>query len=126
MYERDYLMRQISRLIRFLVDTILYSDKKSSAQKEEAFAQVYSITGISKENIFEYDSDQLINLLGTTDSGLDKLEMLAYTLLGESGEELNEAKRMHLRSLSKDVLEYVDRHSDLYSLERKSILNGFS
>ena len=120
MLKKDYLIRQIHELVRVLFELLLKSKGNSQKEEKEIFNQAYSFLNLTKEDLLERSSDQIIELFENETLGLEKLELVGFLLFNEF-KFADDFKDEYLLQLSKDILTYVDRHSDSYSLERQMV-----
>jgi len=120
MLKKDYLIRQIHELVRVLFELLLKTKENPQKEEREIFNQAYSFLNLTKDDLISRTSGQIIELFENETLGLEKLELLGFLLFNEF-KFADDFKDEYLLHLSKDILTYVDQHSDSYSLERQMI-----
>jgi len=119
-------MRQLTQLIGFLIDLILHQGKNSILKQEEVMKQAYTAAGFRKEDFLTGNDEDITELFEDSETGINQMELMGYVLLEEAKKENDPDLRSLLLSRSMILLEYVDGHSNVYSIERRMILNELS
>lgn len=123
MIRKDFIMRQISELIRVLLHFLLSPFIKGLDLK--VVRQAYGILQVDSAELLDMDIDQLDELFKDTDNCIDKMELLAYALLSEARlSEENPDVKAGRKKQALHLLEQVDKRSDSYSLDRRFLINN--
>lgn len=128
MIKQDYIIRMIQEIISLVANAII---KKKKLDKKELDTYEYTsheILGTSPRELINMSTDELISQYSDSENGMEKLELIAVSLLLFS-EETPE-KELLLKSRLKQngifLLKYLQKHSGSYSLQREFIINMIS
>ncbi len=122
MLRKDFLIRQLNEFVRALLTLLLHSKGISDKDVKETISQTYSFLNLTKDNFRELTFEDIITHFEEEPMKLEKLELTGLLLLEEYNISENKEDDRYLQDLGKDILLYVDKNSNTYSLERKILL----
>lgn len=123
MIKQDYLIRMIQEIITLVVNAIL--NKKRIQQKEwkEYDAMAEQILGLSSKELLNIDIQELIEKYKEETDRTDKIELAGINMLRLSEEiEDNILLKFRLRQDGLQLLKYVQKEADAYSLQREYLI----
>ncbi|WP_315085951.1 hypothetical protein [Bacteroides heparinolyticus] len=123
MIKQDYLIRMIQEIITLVVNAIL--NKKRIQQKEwkEYDAMVEQVLGLSSKELLNIDIQELIEKYKEETDRTDKIELAGINMLRLSEEiEDNILLKSRLRQDGLQLLKYVQKEADAYSLQREYLI----
>ena len=123
MIKQDYLIRMIQEIITLVVNAIL--NKKRIQQKEwkEYDAMAEQVLGLSSKELLNIDIQELIEKYKEETDRTDKIELAGINMLRLSEEiEDNILLKSRLRQDGLQLLKYVQKESDAYSLQREYLI----
>ena len=123
MIKQDYLIRMIQELIALIVNAIL--NKKTIRQKEwkEYDAMTEQVLGLSSKELLSIDIQELIEKYKEETDRTDKIELASINMLRLSEEiEDNFLLKSRLRQDGLQLLKYVQKEANAYSLQREYLI----
>ncbi|RRD93313.1 hypothetical protein [Bacteroides heparinolyticus] len=123
MIKQDYLIRMIQEIITLVVNAIL--NKKRIQQKEwkEYDAMAEQVLGLSSNELLNIDIQELIEKYKEETDRTDKIELAGINMLRLSEEiEDNILLKSRLRQDGLQLLKYVQKEADAYSLQREYLI----
>ncbi len=123
MIKQDYLIRMIQVIITLVVNAIL--NKKRIQQKEwkEYDAMAEQVLGLSSKELLNIDIQELIKKYKEETDRTDKIELAGINMLRLSEEiEDNILLKSRLRQDGLQLLKYVQKEADAYSLQREYLI----
>ncbi|MCF0254834.1 hypothetical protein [Bacteroides heparinolyticus] len=123
MIKQDYLIRMIQEIITLVVNAIL--NKKRIQQKEwkEYDAMAEQVLGLSSKELLNIDIQELIEKYKEETDRTDKIELAGINMLRLSEEiEDNILLKSRLRQDGLQLLKYVQKEADAYSLQREYLI----
>lgn len=123
MIKQDYLIRMIQEIITLVVNAIL--NKKRIQQKEwkEYDAMAEQVLGLSSKELLNIDIQELIEKYKEETDRTDKIELAGINMLRLSEEiEDNILLKFRLRQDGLQLLKYVQKEADAYSLQREYLI----
>ena len=123
MIKQDYLIRMIQEIITLVVNAIL--NKKRIQQKEwkEYDAMAEQVLGLSSKELLNIDIQELIEKYKEETDRTDKIELAGINMLRLSEEiENNILLKSRLRQDGLQLLKYVQKEADAYSLQREYLI----
>ncbi|MCI6213939.1 hypothetical protein [Bacteroides heparinolyticus] len=123
MIKQDYLIRMIQEIITLVVNAIL--NKKRIQQKEwkEYDAMAEQVLGLSSKELLNIDIQELIEKYKEETDRTDKIELAGINMLRLSEEiEDNILLKSRLRQDGFQLLKYVQKEADAYSLQREYLI----
>lgn len=123
MIKQDYLIRMIQEIIALIVNAIL--NKKKIRQKEwkEYDAMTEQVLGLSSKELLNIDIQELIEKYKEETDRTDKIELAGINMLRLSEEiEDNILLKSRLRQDGLQLLKYVQKEADAYSLQREYLI----
>lgn len=123
MIKQDYLIRMIQEIITLVVNAIL--NKKRIQQKEwkEYDAMAEQVLGLSSNELLNIDIQELIEKYKEETGRTDKIELAGINMLRLSEEiEDNILLKSRLRQDGLQLLKYVQKEADAYSLQREYLI----
>ncbi|WP_373723687.1 hypothetical protein [Bacteroides heparinolyticus] len=123
MIKQDYLIRMIQEIITLVVNAIL--NKKRIQQKEwkEYDAMAEQVLGLSSKELLNIDIQELIKKYKEETDRTDKIELAGINMLRLSEEiEDNILLKSRLRQDGLQLLKYVQKEADAYSLQREYLI----
>lgn len=123
MIKQDYLIRMIQEIITLVVNAIL--NKKRIQQKEwkEYDAMVEQVLGLSSKELLNIDIQELIEKYKEETDRTDKIELAGINMLRLSEEiEDNILLKSRLRQDGLQLLKYVQKEANAYSLQREYLI----
>lgn len=123
MIKQDYLIRMIQEIITLVVNAIL--NKKRIQQKEwkEYDAMAEQILGLSSKELLNIDIQELIEKYKEETDRTDKIELAGINMLRLSEEiKDNILLKFRLRQDGLQLLKYVQKEADAYSLQREYLI----
>lgn len=123
MIKQDYLIRMIQEIITLVVNAIL--NKKRIQQKEwkEYDAMVEQVLGLSSKELLNIDIQELLEKYKGGTDRTDKIELAGINMLRLSEEiEDNILLKSRLRQDGLQLLKYVQKEANAYSLQREYLI----
>ncbi|AVM57355.1 hypothetical protein C3V43_05990 [Bacteroides heparinolyticus] len=123
MIKQDYLIRMIQEIITLVVNAIL--NKKRIQQKEwkEYDAMAEQVLGLSSKELLNIDIQELIEKYKEETDRTDKIELAGINMLRLSEEiEDNILLKSRLRQDGLQLLKYVQKEANAYSLQREYLI----
>lgn len=128
MIKQDYIIRMIQEIISLIANAIIKKRKLDKKELDTYEYTTHEILGISPEELTGMDANEIISQYSKSESGMDKLELAAVSLLLFS-EEMPESDLLLKSRLKQDgifLLKYLQQNSGSYSLQREFIINMVS
>lgn len=128
MIKQDYIIRMIQEIISLIANAII---KKKRLDKKELDTYEYTtheILGIAPNELIDKNADELIDQYSNSESGMDKLELIAVSLLlfSEETKDSDLLLKAKLKQNGIFLLKYLQENSGSYSLQREFIINMIS
>lgn len=128
MIKQDYIIRMIQEIISLIANAII---KKKRLDKKELDTYEYTtheILGIAPNELIDKNADELIDQYSNSESGMDKLELIAVSLLlfSEETKDSDLLLKSRLKQNGIFLLKYLQENSGSYSLQREFIINMIS
>lgn len=128
MIKQDYIIRMIQEIISLIANAII---KKKRLDKNELDTYEYTtheILGIAPNELIDKNADELIDQYSNSESGMDKLELIAVSLLlfSEETKDSDLLLKAKLKQNGIFLLKYLQENSGSYSLQREFIINMIS
>lgn len=128
MIKQDYIIRIIQEIISLIANAII---KKKRLDKKELDTYEYTtheILGIAPNELIDKNADELIDQYSNSESGMDKLELIAVSLLlfSEETKDSDLLLKAKLKQNGIFLLKYLQENSGSYSLQREFIINMIS
>lgn len=117
MLKRDLIMIQIEELGKMIQSIIDFRLKNDTTKIPDLVERIFSSLQISRKTLLEDRAENLIEKLDGEDSeGKLRLEIAAKTLMEESYIYPDKKEEMLIKA--KELLEYIQKHDNTFSLER--------
>ena len=123
MFELDYIMRILQNFFEDVAKIIHGKQRPNDEQQLEAFGDLYqNYLKNGRDEYYETSSDSLIVSFNNDSDGIYKAEMLATLLYHDAFLKKNGITKKELLEKSLALLRYVDAQSNVFSLERKEMI----
>ena len=125
MIKQDYILRMIQEIISAIADVLLKRKKLTTESKTEYDCITGQILGCSIAELSVVAPEELINKYSNTEDGIDKLELIAVSMLitSEETEKSNLLLKFRLKQNGTHLLQYVQHNSKRFSLQRELLIN---
>lgn len=121
MLRKDYIMRMLEQFFKVLAKLIKNENNLEIEDIEIQLAELYDTYFKNDFNFFhDSDTDRIIEFLKSDNSGDDlyKVEMLAELIYQDACLQQENEQRKSLLIKSLNLLEYLDKESKTFSMER--------
>lgn len=128
MIKQDYIIRMIQEIISLIANAIIKKRKLDKKEFDTYEYTTHEMLGVSPKELTDMSTDELINKYSCSENGMEKLELIAVSLLLFS-EETPESDLLLKSRLKQDgvfLLKYLQKNSGTYSLQREFIINMIS
>lgn len=128
MIKQDYIIRMIQEIISLIANAIIKKRKLDKKEFDTYEYTTHEMLGVSPKELTDMSTDELISQYSGSENGMDKLELIAVSLLLFS-EETPESDLLLKSRLKQDgvfLLKYLQKNSGTYSLQREFIINMIS
>lgn len=128
MIKQDYIIRMIQEIISLIANAIIKKRKLDKKELDTYEYTTHEMLGVSPKELTDISTDELISQYSDSENGMEKLELIAVSLLLFSEE--TPASDLLLKSRLKQdgifLLKYLQKNSGSYSLQREFIINMIS
>lgn len=128
MIKQDYIIRMIQEIISLIANAIIKKRKLDKKELDTYEYTTHEMLGVSPKELTDMSTDELISQYSDSENGMEKLELIAVSLLLFSEE--TPASDLLLKSRLKQdgifLLKYLQKNSGSYSLQREFIINMIS
>lgn len=128
MIKQDYIIRMIQEIISLIANVIIKKRKLDKKELDTYEYTTHEMLGVSPKELTDMSTDELISQYSDSENGMEKLELIAVSLLLFSEE--TPASDLLLKSRLKQdgifLLKYLQKNSGSYSLQREFIINMIS
>lgn len=128
MIKQDYIIRMIQEIISLIANAIIKKRKLDKKEFDTYEYTTHEMLGVSPKELTDMSTDELISQYSGSENGMEKLELIAVSLLLFS-EETPESDLLLKSRLKQDgvfLLKYLQKNSGTYSLQREFIINMIS
>lgn len=128
MIKQDYIIRMIQEIISLIANAIIKKRKLDKKELDTYEYTTHEMLGVSPKELTDMSTDELISQYSGSENGMEKLELIAVSLLLFS-EETPESDLLLKSRLKHDgifLLKYLQKNSGTYSLQREFIINMVS
>ncbi|WP_299233612.1 hypothetical protein [uncultured Bacteroides sp.] len=128
MIKQDYIIRMIQEIISLIANAIIKKRKLDKKEFDTYEYTTHEMLGVSPKELTDMSTDELISQYSGSENGMEKLELIAVSLLLFS-EETPESELLLKSRLKQDgifLLKYLQKNSGTYSLQREFIINMVS
>lgn len=124
MIKQDYLLRMIQEIITLLVNALLNRQKIRKESWVEYDDITRQILGVPSENLKDMDAEAIIKQYEGDPNQMGKTELAAMTMLKIADEMEDEhlVLKSRLKQEGLALLEYVQRESDTFSIQRVALI----
>lgn len=122
MLKRDFILVQIEELAKAIAQLIDYRTQGETKNTVQLLNMIYTSLQVDKHNLLAYSPEELRIALNGDDgdsAGLQRLEIAAKALIEESYFAAD--ARIELLK-AKEILIYLQKHDNTFSLERVILL----
>lgn len=124
MIKQDYIIRMIQEIISSIAEVLIKRKRLNLDKKEEYNEIAKQILGQDLAELSYIDTDNLIKEYSNIDDGINKLELIAVSMLLMSDETENDLLlKTRLKQNGIDLLKFVSHNSKDYSLQREALIN---
>ncbi len=128
MIKQDYIIRMIQEIISMIVAAIIKKKRLDNKELEKYEYNTHVMLGVSPKELMNISTDEIISQYSTSENGMDKIELIAVSLLLLSEETAND--QLLLKSRLKQnglfLLKYLQQNSNSYSIQREMIMKMIS
>ena len=128
MIKQDYIIRMIQEIISMIVAAIIKKKRLDNKELEKYEYNTHVMLGVSPKELMNISTDEIISQYSTSENGMDKIELIAVSLLLFSEETAND--QLLLKSRLKQnglfLLKYLQQNSNSYSIQREMIMKMIS
>lgn len=128
MIKQDYIIRMIQEIISLIANAIIKKRKLDKKELDTYEYTTHEMLGVNPKELTDMSTDELISQYSDSENGMEKLELIAVSLLLFSEE--TPASDLLLKSRLKQdgifLLKYLQKNSGSYSLQREFIINMIS
>lgn len=123
MIKQDYLIRIIQQVISAIVEALLHRKPMRKQEWEEYEGIARQVLGFSTEELRTMDIQEVLARYEHDKDQMDKIELAAMVLLKIADDtESDPVLKAKFRQDGTALLEYVQRHGQTYSLQRKMLI----
>lgn len=123
MIKQDYLIRMIQQVISAIVEALLHRKPMRKQEWEEYEGIARQVLGFSTEELRTMDIQEVLARYEHDKDQMDKIELAAMVLLKIADDtESDPVLKAKFRQDGTALLEYVQRHGQTYSLQRKMLI----
>lgn len=128
MIKQDYIIRMIQEIISLIANAIIKKKKLDKRELDTYEHTTLEILGITPNELMDMSTEEFIYKYSNTESGMEKLELIAVSLLlfSEETHENNLLLKSRLKQDGIFLLKYLQENSNSYSLQREFIINMIS
>ncbi len=124
MIKQDYIIRMIQEIISMIVAAIIKKKRLDNKELEKYEYNTHVMLGVSPKELMNISTDEIISQYSTSENGMDKIELIAVSLLLLSEETAND--QLLLKSRLKQnglfLLKYLQQNSNSYSIQREMLM----
>ena len=128
MIKQDYIIRMIQEIISMIVAAIIKKKRLDNKELEKYEYNTHVMLGVSPKELMNISTDEIISQYSTSENGMDKIELIAVSLLLFSEETAND--QLLLKSRLKQnglfLLKYLQQNSNSYSIQREMLMKMIS
>lgn len=128
MIKQDYIIRMIQEIISMIVTVIIKKKRLDNKELEKYEYNTHEMLGVSPKELMDISTDEIISQYSTSENGMDKIELIAVSLLLFSEETAND--QLLLKSRLKQnglfLLKYLQQNSNSYSIQREMLMKMIS
>ncbi len=122
MLKKDFLIRQLNEFTQALFQLLLRRKENPEKESLQLISETYRFLNLTSNNLHQLSASEIISIFEKEELYLEKLELTGMLLLEEYSLSGNKEEDNCLFDLAGDIISYVDKNSDTYSIERKKIL----
>lgn len=124
MIKQDYIIRMIQEITSMIANALIKKGKLENKELENYEYNTHAILGISPEELTAMETDEIISRYSTSENGMDKLELIAVSLLLFSENTDNDAPllKSRLKQEGLFLLRYLQQNSNSYSIQRELLI----
>ena len=124
MIKQDFLLRMIEEIISLIVNMLLKKRKIQQKEWIEYDCLTKQILGFPTDKLQEISVQELIDRYEEDPNKMGKIELAAMTLLKMSDEEeANLLLKAKLRQDGLELLKYVQKESNQFSIQRVQLIS---
>lgn len=124
MIKQDFLLRMIEEIISLIVNMLLKKRKIQQKEWIEYDCLTKQILGFPTDKLLEISVQELIDRYEEDPNKMGKIELAAMTLLKMSDEEeANLLLKAKLRQDGLELLKYVQKESNQFSIQRVQLIS---
>lgn len=90
MIKQDYIIRMIQEIISMIVAAIIKKKRLDNKELEKYEYNTHVMLGVSLKELMNISTDEIISQYSTSENGMDKIELIAVSLLLLSEETAND------------------------------------
>lgn len=125
MIKQDYLVRMILEIITLIANALLEKKKIRPQHWVEYDCLTRQILGIPSEELKDMNAEEIIGRYEGDTNRMGKIELAAMTMLKISDEMEDDhlVLKSKLRQEGIELLDYVQRQGDTFSLQRMTLIS---
>lgn len=128
MIKQDYIIRMIQEIISMIVTAIIKKKRLDNKELKKYEYNTHEMLGVSPKELMDISTDEIISRYSTSENGMDKIELIAVSLLLFSEETAHD--QLLLKSRLKQnglfLLKYLQQNSNSYSIQREMLMKMIS
>ena len=108
-----------------IVTAIIKKKRLDNKELEKYEYNTHEMLGVSPKELMDISTDEIISQYSTSENGMDKIELIAVSLLLFSEETANDKLLLKSR-LKLFLLKYLQQNSNSYSIQREMLMKMIS